>query len=210
MGYIYHDEPTPFEVQKVESTLQQYCQDTERLRIEVESACNILPKVGKDGNSDCTFAESLYRKKDKLASDLEYRVPYLRNYARLTLDEKELRHRDRKIIEASEQGITLPGPKLDHHYALEEQLKRCDKIDELYKMVTTLLADIAETLAEAKKKRWPLDDQEQSSKSHSPTSAATSRKSPRDSFSAQTRDDTRNPIPSGGDLEGLISMGPKE
>ena len=126
----------------------------------------VLPKVGKDGSSECPFAEKLYDQKDQAIKAAEKLVRELRDLLK-PLDEKISRCKGNLARVSSDMGaIQSDEAKSEYQSAKRAQEFQYRRVIEQKKALLELLNKAEQMLKKARAKKYPA---EKSKKSSSPS-----------------------------------------
>ena len=146
------EDQKPLDLESIESDIS----DMNPLLRTLEQKAGILPKVDKEGNSDCPFARDLYIVKEEAEEKV---INHLKN---LRMDYKALRkeisrcRKNLQLIQSEVNRIHLADTLNDYKEAegsLEFYYKRA--ID-LKTWLTESMADARKLLDKTKEKKWPL------------------------------------------------------
>jgi len=162
---------------------------------ELESAL-ALPEVNEDGSSECPFAEDLYAKKEALEEQVTHDLEKLKCYVK-ALD-NEIKRCQRNLSQIQADGGKLNLKETSEHYsqAADAQQQQLQSTIEDKDAVSVILSKAQAVLNVSRTRKYPGKKPQE-------------RPFPMPTFDTPGSTCIRSSIgESGGDLGGLISLGP--
>lgn len=143
-----HESPN---IREIEQFMEGMIAKAEKLR----SAVAALPRVDKEGNSECPFAAELYAKKEKIQAEVEAGLQKLEEYLQQVEEEITRIKGDLTVVSAHQDQ--LHGDRAREHFSeAEVQLAALYK---RYRKLRDRLQEVIEAvqkiLQEAASKEWP-------------------------------------------------------
>lgn len=151
---------------------KQVIQELDRLVSELANWHPIMPKVDKSGNSECPFAEDMFRKKAKLESKIVEKMATLRDLLRDV-------ERDITRCQHNLSRIAVDVTKLNHsiakgHYEQAQGLQEREYLSAVghRRIIVEALQRAETTLAASRLKQHPILTAEQATPKGLPASAS--------------------------------------
>lgn len=143
--------PDPQKLERLSSTLKGAEESLEKLRTRTRT----LPKVKKDGSSECPFAEDLYAQKEEAAKAAQRRLEELRELLRL-IENKIARCRANMTRVSRDKGsLNSKEARSQYQRAKEAQEFHYRKAVDQKKAVLELIKQIEQAAREADQKKYP-------------------------------------------------------
>ena len=150
-GKKVHHRPAGLSLDQLQSVMAS----TEKSLDDLNHKNRILPKVEKDGSSECPFAEDLYADKEEAAQKLTKRLQELRSFLP-QIDEKIARFKSNlNRIDNDGKAISYDKAKDEYHSAKRAQESKYNKALQQKKDVLELLKKGKEMLKKANAKKYP-------------------------------------------------------
>ena len=192
----------PLDLKNIESDIRKM----DCLLKTLEEKTGVLPKVDKEGNSDCPFARALYSVKEEAEEKITNHLKKLR------IDFKALR----KEISGCRKNLQLIKSDSNHiHLAdtLEGYSKAEGSLETYYKTALDVKASLAERIASArdildktKEKKWPLGKARMTDEESVPPLYGTEPLGSQDTF--RTRPSYVPEPDLSKEIDGLMDLGP--
>lgn len=122
----------------------------------LEKKINILPKVDEKGNSECSFAETLYAQKDKEAEKVETELEPLRDLLVLLKEELVKLRANLSTVLEDTRSLHFEDAKEKYLFARQGIEKNIEINLDKQKKLLALISQVEEMLSLARKKKWPL------------------------------------------------------
>jgi hypothetical protein len=141
-----------FEMRDVDAMIQYMPNCLERLQFKID----ILPKLDKEGRSECTFAEDLYAEKEKVAEEVAEKLKRLRLCFKFVVRELSRLHQDLARTQADAGSLHLRKAKEQYSRAVDGLRVHIEKNIQRRNKITDLISQTEKLLSIAHSKKWPL------------------------------------------------------
>jgi hypothetical protein len=136
--------------------IKTYMEFFEKSIKELQEATKILPKVDKNGGSECPFAESLYAKKDEAEEKVIEKMKKASRYLDLLKEEIAMWRRNFTEIEIDADALNLPQAREEYNRAKKSTNIQIERNVKLQEELLDLISQAEEHIQLAQKKEWPL------------------------------------------------------
>lgn len=141
-----------FEIRDVDAMIQYMPTYLEKLQSKID----ILPKVDKEGRSECPFAENLYAEKENVAEEVAEKLKRLRLCFLFVVRELSHLHQDLARTQADAGSLHLKKAKEQYSRAVDGLRVHIEKNIQRKNKITDLISQTEKLLSLAHSKKWPL------------------------------------------------------
>jgi len=123
---------------------------------DLQAATEILPRVDKDGSSECPFAQTLYAQQDEAEEKVIEDLKKASRYLDLVKEEIAMWRRNFNEIEIDADSLNLPQAREEYNKARESTSIQIERNVNLQEELLDLVSRAEEHIQMAQKKEWPL------------------------------------------------------
>lgn len=122
---------------------------------KLQSATKVLPKVDKDGSSECPFAEELYAQKEEAQKEAQECLEKLGEYQLWVENQIRICQNNLSIISSGKAALRTDRPR-DRLSEAEDNLSAfCKKLEELLGKIEDVFRQLQAAIMEASQKQFP-------------------------------------------------------
>lgn len=144
----------PLRLTEIESSLHHMTALVKELTDKTES----LPKVDRNGQSECPFAEDMFVEKEEAIKKTARQINTLRDHIAALNEEITVGRRNLELIQADSSRLRLNETRHGYSQAEESVENRHKKAIYLRKGITDTIPLAEAAIRKAKKKKWPLGE----------------------------------------------------
>jgi hypothetical protein len=137
-------------------TVDSFLDDMEGFVEELISNASQLPKVDKNGYSECPFAEELYARKEKAVKNVEKALKELQQFRATVKKEVDRCRHNLNLVGNDSKRLRTDQPKEGYDRARKAQVSEYNRAIMRQKKLFELFKRANEALKKAKEKKWPF------------------------------------------------------
>lgn len=114
-----------------------------------------LPKVDKDGNSECPFAEELYARKEEAVEQVKSCLRKLYEYANWIEEQLGRCRQNASILSSGKDSLHTERPQITLSEAEQQQLAFCKRLESVAEKIEQTCRELEDAIREASQKEYP-------------------------------------------------------
>jgi septal ring factor EnvC (AmiA/AmiB activator) len=189
MGAVFKYVPNKYKEENLRESFSSLIGETEKLLRALQGSLSCLPRVEKDGTSECTFAKALFAQKEEAQRAVAQKHASLQEYVPIIEEEVARTHRTLSELKATKDSLHREEPKRQLSDAEIQAKREYDRVIEQRTKLQDILKRMESVLNRSAARKFPGGEPRRSRPGEIALSGAT------------------EPVSAGNEMDSLRSLG---